>query len=108
MLLLAPWGPRRRRALVGLAIAAGAVWMAMTTSVLIESSHAADAVVVEATTLRVADNAGAPAALSTPVPSGAEVTVDERRGGWARVSLPGGGDGWLPDGAVALVTPEPD
>ncbi len=72
---------------------------------LIERDRADDAVIVEAAVLRAADHASAPAALATPLPAGIEVAVVERRGGWSRVTVPDGTTGWLPDGAVAMVTP---
>src|SRR5262249_36051530 len=96
---------RRRRLYRGLAIAPAAIWLAMTVSVLFERGHGADAVVVESSVLRAADSANAPAAMSAPVPAGVEVTVVERRGGWTDVALASGATGWLPDGAVTLVTP---
>jgi hypothetical protein len=103
ILLLAPWGLRRRRLRRGLAIAPAAIWLAMTVSVLIEQGHRDDAVVVEATVLRAADHASAPVAMS--LPAGVEVVVIERREGWSRVAVPSGATGWLPDGTVSPVSP---
>jgi SH3-like domain-containing protein len=54
--------------------------------------------------LRAADNAGAPAAMSQPVPRGAEVTIVETRDTWTKVRLANGTAGWLPAGAVEPVS----
>jgi hypothetical protein len=105
IVLLTPWGGRRRRWRVILATAPAAIWLMMTVSILLERGHGDDAVVMESTVLRAADSANAPAATSAPVPAGVEVTVLERRGGWTDVALANGTTGWLPDGAVALVAP---
>jgi hypothetical protein len=103
VLLLVPWRGRRRRGLVGLALLPTAVWLAMTVSVLVENRHVDDAVVIDDAVLRAADNAGAPAALSQPVPRGAEVTIVETRDTWTKVRLANGTAGWLPAGAVEPV-----
>ena len=100
ILLLVPWRGRRRRPLVGLAAIPLAVWIAMLASVLLEDRRLTDAVVMDAVVLRAADSAGAPAALSTPVPRGAEVTILERRDAWARIRIANGTTGWIPTGAV--------
>jgi hypothetical protein len=105
LLLVAPWSPRRRRLLVGLAALPAVVWLAMTASVLAAEDRGDDAVVVESAVLRAADSPGAPPALSSPLPAGAELAVLERRSGWSRVALASGTTGWLPDGALALVAP---
>ncbi|MCE9580693.1 MAG: BatD family protein [Deltaproteobacteria bacterium] len=105
ILLLAPWGLRRQRLRRGFALPALAVWLAMTISVLVQRDATDDAVIVETTVLRAADAASAPAAMVTPIPAGIEVAVIERRNGWSRVTVPDGTAGWLPDGAVAMVTP---
>jgi hypothetical protein len=100
ILLLVPWSGRRRRGLVGLALLPLVVWIAMLVAVVFEDRHAGDAVVMDDAVLRAADSAGAPAALSQPLPRGVEVTVLERRDAWTRVRLAGGMSGWLPAGAV--------
>jgi hypothetical protein len=99
-LLLVPWTGRRRRGAAALALVPAAAWLALTISVLVEDRRGSDAVVMEGAVLRAADGAGAPAALSTPIPPGAEVTVLERRDTWLRVELGGGTTGWLPSGTV--------
>jgi hypothetical protein len=103
ILLLVPWAGRRRRALTALALAPAAVWVAMTISVVFEDRHGSDAVVMEGAVLRAADSAGAPAALASPIPPGAEVTILERRDTWLRVRLGGGTTGWLPSGTIEPV-----
>lgn len=100
VLLCVPWSGRRRRGLGVLAVLPFAVWLAMLGSVLFEDRHARDAVVMDGVVLRAADSAGAPAALSQPLPRGAEVTILERRDAWTRVSIASGATGWLPRGAV--------
>jgi hypothetical protein len=103
VLLFVPWRGRRRRAATALAIAPLAVWLAMVISLVVEDRRTADAVVMEGTPLRAADSAGAPAALATPVPPGAEVTIVERRDAWLRVRLGGGTTGWVPAGTVQSI-----
>lgn len=100
ILLVVPWSGRRRRGLAGLALLPLVVWIAMLVAVVFEDRHAGDAVVMDDAVLRAADSAGAPAALSQPLPRGVEVTVLERRDAWTRVRLAGGMSGWLPAGAV--------
>jgi hypothetical protein len=107
LLLAAPWSPRRRRLLLGLAALPAAIWLAMTISVLAAEDRGDDAVVLESAVLRAADSPGAPPALSSPLPAGVELVVLERRAGWSRVALASGTTGWLPDGALALVTAAP-
>ncbi|HTJ41396.1 MAG TPA: BatD family protein [Kofleriaceae bacterium] len=104
LILLTPWSGRRRRWQIIVAIAPAAIWLMMIVSIALERGHGDDAVVVEATVLRSADSANAPQAQSAPVPAGAEVTVLERRGGWTDVAFANGATGWLPDGAVQLVS----
>lgn len=115
ILLLVPWrraapeddaaaGARGwRRTARALALAPFTVWAAMSMSLLLEDRHADDAVVMSSVVLRAADSAGAPAALSQPLPRGAEVTVVSRRDSWARVRLPSGSAGWVPSSAVELI-----
>jgi cytochrome c-type biogenesis protein CcmH/NrfG len=104
ILLVVPWRGRRQRGLVGLALLPTAVWLAMTVSLLVENRHTDDAVVVDDAVLRAADNAGAPAAMSQPLPRGAEVTIVETRDTWTKVRLANGTAGWLPAGAVEPVS----
>jgi hypothetical protein len=81
------------------------VWLALTTSALLADDGRDAAVVTQdAVVLRTADNGGAPAALGSPMPSGAEVTIRTTRPGWVRVALADGStSGWLPDGAISRV-----
>ncbi len=104
ILLIVPWGSRRRRGgLLALSILALIVWVAMLGSLLLEDRHTDDAVVIDSVVLRAADSAGAPAALTEPLPRGAEVTILERRDRWSRIELASGTSGWVPDGAVERV-----
>lgn len=103
ILLLVPWGGRRRRALAGAAVLPAAVWLAMLASVVVEDRRTSDAVVMDAVVLRAADSAGAPAAFSQPLPRGTEVTLLEHRDGWTRIQLANGTAGWVPQGAVERV-----
>jgi len=105
ILLLVPWSGRRRRGFAGLALLPLAVWVAMIASVVFEDRHPDDAVVMDDVVLRAADSAGAPAALSQPLPRGTEVTMLERRDAWTKVRLPGGMAGWVPAGAVERISP---
>jgi hypothetical protein len=105
ILLLVPWRGRARRrgGMVALAALALAVWLAMLASVILEDRHTDDAVVIDSITLRAADSAGAPAALTEPLPRGVEVEILERRDSWTRIALSSGTTGWVPDGAVERV-----
>lgn len=104
VLLIVPWGTRKRRGgVLALSILALVVWIAMLASVIFEDRHGDDAVVIDSVTMRAADSAGAPAALSEPLPRGVEVTVLERREQWTRIALSSGMSGWVPDGAVERV-----
>lgn len=105
VLLLVPWAGRRRRGFTGLAILPFAVWLVMMLSVVLASTHADDAVVMDDVILRAADSAGAPAALSQPLPRGAEVTLLERRDAWMKIRIANGTAGWVPAGSVERVSP---
>jgi tetratricopeptide (TPR) repeat protein len=107
VLLLVPWSGRRRRGLGLLAILPAIVWLAMVLSVLLEDRHMHDAVVMDAVVLRAADSAGAPAAMSTPLPRGTEVTIVENRETWAKLRIANGTLGWVPAGAIQRIIPEP-
>lgn len=105
--LLMPWGDRRptlRKALRVTALLPAAVWIAMTASVLLEDPRSNDAIVLDATVLRAADSAGAPAALAQPLVSGTEVTVLERRDAWTRVRIASGAAGWVPSGTIQHIS----
>jgi hypothetical protein len=71
-----------------------------------EDQHRDDAIVIDGVTLRAADSVGAPAAISQPLPRGAEVTILERRAAWTRVEIASGQSGWVPEGAVERVHPK--
>lgn len=103
VLLIVPWSGTRRRGMSLLAIIPAAVWLLMTVSVVAEDRHATDAVVMDSVTLRAADSSGAPAALSTPLPRGTELTVVEQRADWAKVKIAAGTQGWVPTGAIQPV-----
>jgi len=103
ILLLVPWTGRRRRGLAALAIVPLAVWAAMLASVALADRHGADAIVMDDVVMRAADSAGAPAALSQPVPRGAEVEILERREAWTRIRIASGTTGWVPEGAVERI-----
>ena len=103
VLLLVPWGGRRRRSLTGLSVLPAVAWLALLVSLIVEDRHTDDAVVMDAVVLRAADSAGAPSALSQPLPRGAEVTLLERRDAWTKVRLVNGTTGWVPAGAVERI-----
>ncbi len=103
VLLLMPWGGRRRAWLAAVALAPGLTWIAMTVSLVVEDRHRSDAVVMQSIVLRTADSAGAPPKLATQLPAGVEVVIVERRDDWARVRLPSGTTGWLPASVVERV-----
>ena len=105
VLLLVPWTGRRKKALGMLAVIPFAVWIAMVGSVLLEDRRVDDAVVMDDVVLRAADSAGAPAALSQPLPRGTEVTILERRGSWTQVRVANGTAGWVASGAVEKIAP---
>ena len=104
ILLLVPWRRGRRdRTLATLSIVPFAVWLALLASLLLEDRHAGDAIVMDGVVLRAADSAGAPAALTQPLPRGAEVTILEHRSPWTRIQVASGTSGWVQDGAVERV-----
>jgi hypothetical protein len=103
ILLLVPWSGRRRRGLAAAAVLPLAIWIAMLASVLLEDRHEDDAVVMDAVVMRAADSAGAPAALTQPLPRGAEVSILEQRADWTRIRIASGTEGWIPSGAVERV-----
>jgi hypothetical protein len=103
ILLLVPWGGRRRRGLTGLAALPFVIWLAMLASIVLEDRRTSDAIVMDSVILRAADSMGAPAAFSQQLPRGTEVTLVERRDTWARIKLANGTAGWVPEGAVERV-----
>ncbi len=106
VLLWLPWRIRRRTLLRRLSILPAALWLALVISLLVERDASRDAIVItDQVVLRSADGTGAPAALSTPLPAGAEVTIREERPSWTRIALADGTTGWLPSSAVTRVNP---
>ncbi|MGN6106479.1 MAG: hypothetical protein ACTHU0_15340 [Kofleriaceae bacterium] len=103
ILLVVPWRGRRRRGMVALAALPLAAWLAMVASVVLEDRRTSDAVVMDGVVMRAADSAGAPAAMSQPLPRGAEVTILERRDAWTRIRIASGTTGWVPGGAVERI-----
>ncbi|WP_428267648.1 BatD family protein [Haliangium sp.] len=105
VVLVAPWG-RGRRVRIPLVIVTAAVWLLMLLSIQQQRDAAADAVVMrDDVSLRAADSPGAPPALPSPLPAGAEVEVVEVRAPWARVRLADGTSGWVERSAIELVSP---
>jgi hypothetical protein len=106
VLLWLPWRIRRRTLLRRLSVLPAALWLALIVSLLVERDASRDAVVItDQVILRSADGTGAPAALSTPLPAGAEVTIREERPSWTRIALADGTTGWLPSSAVTRIAP---
>lgn len=109
VLLVIPWstrsGGRRHKTLGALAVLPFAIWLAMLVSVLAEDRRTDDAIVMDAVVMRAADSAGAPAALTQPLPRGAEVTILEQRAAWIRIRIANGTAGWVPSGAIERVRP---
>lgn len=101
VLLLVPWGGRRRFA--AFALVPAAIWVAMLASLALEDRHPNDAVVMDSVMLRAADSAGAPTAMSQALPRGAEVTLLEARDAWMKIRLANGMSGWVPASAVERV-----
>lgn len=104
ILLVAPWPTRRPRALRGAAALPAIVCLAMWASLLLEPDRSGDVVLLSGAPLRSADSDGAPAVLQQPLPAGAEASLRETRGSWARVVLPDGTDGWVPASSLARVS----
>ena len=107
LLLLKP-RPQVRRWLSYGAMAAGVLLVA---AVLQMSTHmlAGDGneVVVVAGSVEVMSGPGTQYNAEGELPGGAEADLLERRGGWTRITLPGGGlQGWVPAGAVEAVDPD--
>lgn len=107
LLALVAW----RRSLPRVALAAGIVALAAATALLVsaavESTDLAarqDAVVLaDEMPLRKGDGFAYPPRYENPLHAGAEVRILEERGGWVRVALPNGSEGWLPVSAVERV-----
>jgi hypothetical protein len=109
MLLAAPWlAGRRRRQMRAVAAVFALVFAAMLGSVALERDDRTDAVLVaDGVTMRAADSAGAPAALTSLLPAGAELQILEIRDRWARVAVPGGTSGWVPAATLQRVADGP-
>jgi hypothetical protein len=106
ILLVTPWG-RATRLLRRLAILPALVFVLTLVSALLTSETTSDAVVIrDGGVLRSADSSGAPAALTQPLPRGAEVEVLEARDDWTHIQLADGNEGWVLSGTVARVQPE--
>lgn len=106
VLLLVPWS-RRPSWLSWLAVLPALLWLVMMLSIAFDNPPSHDAVVIaDGSILLSADSAGAPPALTTPLPAGAEVTIVESRDPWIRVALADGRrEGWLQAPALARVIP---
>ena len=103
ILLLVPWflSRQQRRSLRILAVIPFLIWAVLTGSMFFQVDASDDAVVmVDDSVLRSADNFGAPAAFSNPLPAGTEVTIIQQRSDWTRVGLANGVEGWLPTQSV--------
>jgi hypothetical protein len=106
MLLVTPWSMWRQAARTRLAVIFALLWMGLTGSALLEADAGSDGVVtVDGLTLRSADSNGAPAALASPLPAGAEIEILEQRQSWSRIALADGTRGWLKSHAVERVVP---
>jgi tetratricopeptide (TPR) repeat protein len=107
VLLWVPWPRAGARALRPLAVAPALLWVWLTAAGVAAPTPDRDAVVmVDDLPLRVADSASAAQVSERRLPAGAEVTLLERRDGWAKVQAPSGQEGWVPVASVALVIAE--
>jgi len=111
-LLLLPWAWRRRndgraRLARRFAVVAFVVALALGLSAAVESldasGRAAAVVLVDEVELRKGDGFGYPARYENPLHAGAEVEVLEERGGWVRIELPDGKDGWVSADSVERI-----
>ena len=106
MLLVIPWSSRRQATRTRLAVVAGLLWLALTGSALLDAGDTrAGVVTVDGVTLRSADSDGAPAALASPLPAGAEIEIIEQRQSWSRIALADGTRGWLKSHTVEQIVP---
>lgn len=65
--------------------------------------HVQSGTVVEAGVLpRTGNGESYEAAFNQPLAEGAEIVVDEERGDWLRITVPGTGSGWIPRGTTVL------
>ena len=106
ILLLVPWFRSRQqgRSLRILAVIPFLIWAVLTGAMFFQVDASDDAVVmVNDSVLRSADNFGAPAAFSNPLPAGTEVTIIQQRSDWTRIGLANGVEGWLPTQSVEKV-----
>ena len=97
ILLLVPWGGRRRRALTGLALLPAAMWIAMLVSLVLEDRRGDDAVVDgrrRAARRRQRRRAGrACAAVCRAAPRSRSSSAATR---WTKIRLANGTAGWVP------------
>ncbi|MGE3166972.1 MAG: tetratricopeptide repeat protein [Planctomycetota bacterium] len=87
----------RSPGLRNLACLPAVVWVALVTSLALETRGAEDAAVitVDEVVARAADSARAQSRFAQPLPGGTEVVIQETRGPWLRVQLADGRDGWV-------------
>jgi len=81
-------------------------WLGLLGTVALGPGDGADregVVIVPETLGRAADSLNAPLRFGESLPSGAEVRILERRGGWLHVELHNGRDAWLLESAVRTV-----
>ncbi len=110
VLLAMPWPftilHSRRNAIRRAALLVAAIWLAATASAWFGSEAQRSAVVImDGSTLRSADSAGAPLAFANPLPAGTEVAIVEDRDNWVRIVLADGSRGWMTASAIERVTP---
>ncbi len=91
-----------------LAWLAGAGWLALLASLLIEARSGAEleaVVTAEEVVARAADSALAPSPYSAPLPGGTELRMLEQRSPWVRVRLANGSDAWVSETSITPVVP---
>ena len=91
-----------------LAWLAGAGWLALLASLLIEARSGAEleaVVTAEEVVARAADSALAPSPYSAPLPGGTELRMLEQRSPWVRVRLANGSDAWVSESSITRVVP---
>ena len=105
VVLLIPWAGRRKHRWLSALPVAGAGLFALSLWADRDPGREA-VVVVPGAILRSADSAGAPPAFAHALPAGAEVTLGELRGDYARVALADGQTGWLSASMVEVLAPD--
>ncbi len=91
-----------------LAWLAGAGWLALLASLVMEARSGAEleaVVTAEEVVARAADSALAPSPYSAPLPGGTELRMLEQRSPWVRVRLANGSDAWLNESSITPVVP---